>query len=85
MTKFRLKTLFSCKDFLGIINHSTGLPNIREDECSVSQGSASKYFIKYFVISNHGLLIFQAGIMGYTLSRSSPLLSYKSHFRFCYL
>ena len=32
MTKFRLKTLFSCKDFLGIINHSTGLPNIRQDE-----------------------------------------------------
>ena len=85
MTKFSLNTLFSCKDFLRIISHSTGSPKIREDECSVSQCSASKHFIKYFVTSNHGLLIFQAGVMGYTLSRSLPLLSYKSHFRFYYL
>lgn len=36
MASSSLNTLFSCKDFLGIISHSTDSPNITEDEGSVS-------------------------------------------------
>lgn len=85
MASSSLNTLFSCKDFLGIISHSTDSPNITEDEGSVSQGTASKHFVQYLVTSKPGLLISQAGIMGYTLSNSFPPLSDKSHFRICHL
>lgn len=52
MASCSLNTSFSCKDFLGIINHSTNSPNITEDECSVLQDTASKHFVKYLSLLN---------------------------------
>lgn len=70
MTKFSLRKHCSLVDFLGIINHSTGSPNIQEKIVFCSQDSACKHFIKYLSPLTMVYLFFQAGIMGYTLSRS---------------
>lgn len=47
MASYSLNTLFCCKVFLEILNHSTDSPNVTEDECSVLQDTESKYFVKY--------------------------------------
>lgn len=62
MASCSLNTLFCCKVFLGIINHSTDSPNITEDECSVLQGTARKHFVKYLSLLNKVYLFLSLGL-----------------------
>lgn len=50
MASSRLHTLFSCRDFLGIISHSTNF-HVTGGECYVSQGSSSTYYILPNILS----------------------------------
>lgn len=82
MTKFSLKTLFSCKDFLGIINHSTG--SLTSEKMSVLFHKVQHANILSNILSPLTMVYLFFKLVLWD-AHYLPLLSYKSHFRFCYL